>query len=341
MSDKTIPRHSRAAEVTLPSDRNDLGNSPSNIQWVGKPERGSIFMLKLMTWISLRLGRPAGRAVLHLITTYFCLFPGTARDASRQYLSAVLERKPGWADLYKHIFTFASTIHDRVYLINDREKLFDISVHNEDIMENVLQDGNGAFLIGAHLGSFEVIRVMGHRQRGLQTAMVMYEENARKLNSMLQAINPSIQADIIPLGHIDTMLKVRDRLEEGTVLSMLADRSLGDDATLAVPFLGQNACFPIGPFRMAALLRRPVIFMTGLYQGTNRYDIYFDQLADFSNTPPPERDRAIEEAIMRYAELLERYCKIAPFNWFNFYDFWHHDISENDVSEKRTITGKK
>jgi predicted LPLAT superfamily acyltransferase len=281
-----------------------------------------MFMLRVMTWISLRLGRPVGRAVLHLIASYFLLFSAAARSASRAYLRRALGRKPNLFDLYKHIFTFASTIHDRVYLINNRYDLFDITIHNEQIIHDVLAEGRGAFLVGAHLGSFEVIHAMGRRHPGLRTVMVMFDENARKINTMLAAINPSLHQDIIPLGHIDTMLKVRDRLNEGAVLSMLADRSLGDDATLPVPFLGNPAVFPTGPFRMAALLHRPVIFMTGLYLGANRYAVHFEALADFSYAPAAERDAVMQTAIERYAALLEKYCRTAPYNWFNFFDFW-------------------
>lgn len=335
MPDPAIPHRIRVTTIAMQSDRQKIQEPQAETQWAERPERGNLFMLKMMTWISLHLGRSAGRVVLHLITLYFCLFPGTALNASRVYLRRALDRKPTWLDFYKHIFTFAATIHDRVYLINDRDSLFDIKVYNEHLMKEVLTDGHGAFLIGAHLGSFEVIRVMGHRQRGLQTAMVMYEENARKLNSMLQAINPALQQEIIPLGQIDSMLKVRDRLEEGTVLSMLADRSLGDDATQTVTFLGQPANLPTGPFRMAAMLRRPVIFMAGLYLGNNRYDIHFEPLADFSQTSQQDRDQAIQAAIQRYADLLEQYCRAAPYNWFNFYNFWHSDAANKSADIRK------
>ncbi|TPW17211.1 MAG: hypothetical protein FD130_745, partial [Halothiobacillaceae bacterium] len=131
--------------------------------WTAQPERGSLFLLRVMTWISLRLGRRVGRWVLHPITLYFLLFSGAARAASRDYLRRVLGRKPGWRDGYRHIFTFAATIHDRVYLINDRYDLFDITIHNEQIIHALLAEGRGAFLVGAHLGSFEVIHAMGRR----------------------------------------------------------------------------------------------------------------------------------------------------------------------------------
>ena len=73
---------------------------------------------------------------------------------------------------------------------------------------------------------------------------------------------------------------------------------------------------------MAALLRRPVVFMTGLYLGGNRYALHFEPLADFSAVAREQRDAAMQVAITRYAALLEQYCRKAPYNWFNFFDFW-------------------
>ncbi len=48
----------------------------------------------------------------------------------------------------------------------------------------------------------------------------------------------------------------------------------------------------------------------------------FAELADFSNIPHGGRAAALEEAVQRYAALLEKYCRSDPYNWFNFYDFW-------------------
>ena len=234
-------------------------------------------------------GAARGRVVLHLIAAYFLLFAPASRRASSNYLRRALGRPPRWRDLYRHFFTFAATIHDRVYLVNRRFELFDFEVHGEDTLRRLLAGGNGLFLMGAHLGSFEVIRALGRKNTDLRIAMVMHQDNAQKINAMLAAINPEAVQDIIGLGHIDSMLKVREHLDEGGVVGMLADRTLGDDTLYPVQILGTDANLPGGPFRMAALLRRPVVFMTGLYLGGNRYAIHFDPLADFSAVA---RDRA-------------------------------------------------
>ena len=297
-------------------------SQPASPNWLRQAERSNNAILKLMVWISLTLGRKISRIVLFGIALYFVLFSPRARRASRQYLHRALERWAEWSDGFRHVLYFASTVHDRIYLLNDRFDLFDIEVIGAENLHASLARQPGALLIGAHLGSFEVLRAAGRGKAGLKIAMLMYEENARKINAALEAINPAATEDIIALGRLDSMLEARDKLDQGYLVGMLADRALGNDPTVDYDFLGEMAPFPLGPFRMAAMLRRPVFFMTGLYLGGNRYQIHFEQLADFSATSRAERDAAIGAAQQRYVERLNHFCRIAPYNWFNFFDFW-------------------
>jgi predicted LPLAT superfamily acyltransferase len=294
-------------------------------RWMRQQERSNLAILKLMVWISLTFGRAFGRVVLHGIALYFTLFAPTARRASRAYLYRALGRWAQWTDGYRHVFSFATTIHDRIYLLNARFDLFDIEVVGAEALHAALARQPGALLIGAHLGSFEVLRAVGRGRAGLKVAMLMYEENARKINATLEAINPQATQDIIPLGRMDSMLEARGKLEAGYLVGMLADRSLGDDATADCVFLGEPAPFPVGPWRLAAMLGRPVYFMAGLYLGGNRYQLHFVPLADFSATPRSERDAAISAAMQRYADCLTHFCRLAPYNWFNFFDFWRKE----------------
>ncbi|MNH46938.1 hypothetical protein D3C79_1099450 [compost metagenome] len=46
-------------------------------------------------------------------------------------------------------------------------------------------------------------------------------------------------------------------------------------------------------------------------------------LADFSQTARGQREAAVQSALDGYVRLLEKFSRKAPYNWFNFYDFWH------------------
>ena len=294
--------------------------------WTQRKERSNLPLMRFMTWLSLRLGRRVSRIVLSPASAYFMLFSPAACKASRAYLTRALGRPATWLDVWRHLIVFGATIHDRIYLLNDRFDLFDLRVHGREVMRDTLAEGHGAFLMGAHLGSFEVMRALGRTQPNLRVAITMYEENARRINKILVSINPAAKQDVIGLGQVDSMLKVREYLDTGSMIGILADRTvLGDarDSMRWVDFLGAPAAFPLGPLHMAAMLRRPVIFMTGLYRGGNRYDIHFETLADFSRVERGKRGAEVQAALTRYVALLEKHCRAAPYNWFNYFDFWH------------------
>ncbi len=309
--------------ASKPAEVAEESRTTTPTDWVRHPERGSEWLLRAMTFLSLRLGRPFARIILFFIAGYFFLFAPTARRHSIAYLRRALGREPTARDRFRQVFYFASCILDRLYLVHGRFDLFEVSIEGEQIMRERLRSGQGAFLMGSHLGSFEMVGAVGRRQPGLRLAMAMYEENARKVNAMMKtAADPANQPEIIALGQLEAMLRISERLDQGVFVGMLGDRTLADRHAQAVSFLGREAPFPLGAMRLAALLRRPVIFMTGLYRGGNRYHVVFRELADFSAAPPREREAAVKVATVRYAGLLEEYCRSDPYNWFNFYDFW-------------------
>jgi predicted LPLAT superfamily acyltransferase len=290
-------------------------------------ERGSLTMLRVMTFISFQLGRPVARIVLYGIAAYFFVFAPRARQQMLAYLRRALGREPTAADRYRLLLSFASTIHDRLYLMRERFELFDILLDGEQTVTERFYRGEGAFLIGAHIGSFEVIRAIGRRQPGLAVAMAMYEDNARKINAMLAAVNPGLPLEIIRLGRMDSMLQIRARLDAGAFVGLLGDRTFGPERYEPVEFLGTTAWFPTSAMRAAAMLRRPVIFMAGLYRGGNRYQVIFEELADFTAVATGQREQAVRAAIERFAAVLERLCRSDPYNWFNFFDFWRQPES--------------
>jgi predicted LPLAT superfamily acyltransferase len=97
-------------------------------------------------------------------------------------------------------------------------------------------------------------------------------------------------------------------------------------------FLGRNTHFTDGPVRLAMMLRRQVMFMVSLYRGGNRYELRFETLADFRDLPadPVERERLLHATVDEYVRRLEALCIEAPYNWFNFYDYWHEENGHAD-----------
>jgi predicted LPLAT superfamily acyltransferase len=293
-----------------------------NSNWKTQSERGNMFVLRLITWIALHLGRRIARLVLVPVVVYFFISSPIARQASAKFLSRIPNQANGWKAVFQHLYVFATVTLDRVYFLNGRLDLFQIQIKDDNNTAlGTAASGTGLFLMGAHFGSFESVRSIARDYPSLKMVLLMYEENARNIKQLLSAINPKVQQDIISLGQPRAMLQVKEQINEGALIGVLADRSLDAIGNTRVNFLGSETNFPNGPFRLAAMLGHPVYFMSGVFEGSNRYSVHLEPIADFS-MPVENKEEAVNQAILRYVELLEKHCKNSPYNWFNFFDFW-------------------
>jgi predicted LPLAT superfamily acyltransferase len=301
---------------------------PRSQPWLAQRERANETALRLLVWIAMKLGRGAGRAALVPVCLYFLLFSVRARRASRDYLRRVLGRPPRATDVFQHYYSFANVALDRVFFLADRWDLFDIEIQGERTLQERLDRGQGCFLLGAHLGSFEALRSPA-RRRGLRINLMMFEDNARRTARVLRAVNPDLERDVIALGSPASMLRLSECLAGGGWVGMLGDRLLHDGKHVRARFLGGTAAFPSAPFRIAAITGQPIVLMVGLYRGGNRYELHFEALPGARDPDRVDPDRTIGELVQRYASRLEHYCRAAPYNWFNFYDFWVDDATRD------------
>jgi predicted LPLAT superfamily acyltransferase len=64
----------------------------------------------------------------------------------------------------------------------------------------------------------------------------------------------------------------------------------------------------------------------GLYEGGNRYRLVFEPFAERVDIPRQDRAQALDAVMGHFAARVEHYIRVAPYNWFNFYDFWQQDV---------------
>ncbi|MFY9314715.1 MAG: acyl-CoA synthetase [Burkholderiales bacterium] len=290
--------------------------------WLEQRERGSFAALNLISWLTRVLGRRTGRILLVPICWYFVVFLPRARRASRAFLARILGTPIGLTEVFRHFHVFACTLLDRVEMLSKGSARFDIRIHNDAALAAILARGRGCLLLGSHLGSFEILRAYGERQQRLTVNLVMHEDNARVMGRWMHRMAPELAVRIIAPGTPQTLLRVRECLERGEIVAMLGDRPFGSERMVRCRFLGGDAAFPSGPMLTAAVLGIPVVAFFCLYHDDLRYDVYFEVLAERVVLADGPRDAALLPWVERYVLHLEAYARLAPYNWFNFYDFW-------------------
>jgi predicted LPLAT superfamily acyltransferase len=305
-----------------PTTRTAAAGSARDAAWLTQRERGALFGIRLGFWMATLFGRAPMRLFVSVIAFWYFCFDKAARRASAAYLGRVLPRPVRSRDIYQHILRFARVTLDRVFLLMDRGD-FVVNRTGHQYLAELAATKTGAILVGAHLGSFEAMRAGASREH-LPINIVGHFENARMINALLSQIDPEKSARVLHVGSdpVGFAVQVQERLAQGEMVAILADRVGLNDKQLEVAFLGGRAKFPTGPFLLAALLKCPVYLVFGLYFEPNRYELFCEPFAERIELPRGDRAQALQAVVTRYAARLEHYVRLAPDNWFNFYDFW-------------------
>jgi predicted LPLAT superfamily acyltransferase len=291
--------------------------------WLTVAERGSVFGMRLLVIICTWLGRGTGRFVLRFVALYFVLVHGFARRSSQAFLSRV---EPGvsFANVYRHVLNFAEVALDRIFLMRGRLGFLHAKSNGFDHLRSALAGGRGAMLLGAHLGSFEAMRVLA-TVKDVPVNVIMYSGNARRVNALLRELNPNVIVRMLEVrpGDFGALLRAKELVDAGEVVALLGDRVGLNDKSVVVDFLGSPARFPTGPYILASALKCPVFLTFGLYTSPNVYECFCEPFAERVELPRDDRGAALASYAARYAARLEHYCRMSPYNWFNFYDFWN------------------
>jgi len=285
---------------------------------------------KLLSGFALGCGRTAARLVLYPITLYFLIRRGVERRASRQYLRQVAGRNASLWQVAKHIHCFAAVTLDRVFLLSESFKRFEVRTFGLDQLRQAWAHGRGVLLLGSHLGSFDALRVLADFRSDIKLRVVIDIEQNRNLSDVLNALNPQLAQSVINARQegTTTALLIKEALDEKSLVTLLADRARPGNQVMMADFLGRPAPFPTAPWQLAAALKVPVVLCFGLYRGGNRYDLHFETFADQLKLERAQRDAELQQTIQRFAHRVAHHARSAPYNWFNFYDFWRADDSQ-------------
>jgi predicted LPLAT superfamily acyltransferase len=277
------------------------------------------------------LGRWAAESVLWAVVAYFVLKDGRMRRASLRYLQKVREpatKRAGWADVYRHYLAFARTSLDRFDALTDRLDSYTVHYHGDEHLIRLAGERRGAVLLGAHWGNFDMLRALGKR-RGGKIHILTDRQTSQKFSEILRRFAPRMDEGVVQYdtGSVDVVFQLKQAIERGEFVGLLADRTAavsgrGSRRVSPAMFLGETALFPQTPFLFAAHLKCTVFLVLSFRRSTRAYDLSVEPFAERIDLPEGTRSEALARYAAAFAARLEYYCRLAPLQWFNFYDFW-------------------
>ncbi len=295
---------------------------------------GIWFLYQVNRWF----GRLPFRICLYPVVFFHWLRGGTARRASLDYLRRlqaaqhVFARTPDWRLSLRHFVFFAETLLDKMLAVGGRFPLNRIRFEGHEAIVADLRAGRGGVIVTAHLGCLELLQAAAELRQGLKINILVHTAHAQRFNRILHRLNPDSQVNLLQVTEFNapTAMLLAERVAAGEVVAIAGDRiPVTGDRLLVLPFLGEPAPFPAGPYLMASLLACPVYFLACLHDGAG-YRATMHKLTDRIVLPRADRQAAMGRYAGEFVSWLEARLRESPLDWFNFYPFWDqasHDIA--------------
>jgi predicted LPLAT superfamily acyltransferase len=305
--------------------------SDNNKNWADIEEVGVYWLMRFALLLRIVLGGILFRAILFPVVTYYFLFNKNARMASLDFLAHIQRQLPhslikptAWWS-FRHFMVFAQSIMDKLTAWSGKLSIDDVKMHGREEFYNSLGHQQGALILGAHLGNTEISKVLASMHKRAKLNILVHTKHAKNFNRLLNDVSTENRMTLIQVTELSPALAIilDQKISAGEFVFIVGDRIPvnNNSRTLTAPFLGEDAHFAQGPFILGSLLKCPVYTLFCIKQD-KKYHIYFEHFADQIKLPRKNREAALQDFINTYAARLEKYCLMAPLQWFNFYGYW-------------------
>lgn len=326
--------HTRLVLTLLTRLPRILANRPPPLEapahWAALRERGARWGLRLTAALYRRLGPGPALALVSPAVLYFHLSGRVQREASRRYLGRALGRPPSRLDCFRHALDFAARALETFGAWSGAISSAALEVETPEALAAMSADPRGRLLVVSHHGNAELSRALMVPALRRRLTILVHTRHAENYNRLLRQFSPDAAGRTIQVTEIgpDTAIELRERIERGEWIAIAGDRVpvLSEGRTVEVPFLGDMAPFSQGPWILAALLACPVALLFCRRTERKSWRLSLEPFSDGPlDLPRKGREAALREAAARYAERLERECRRAPWQWYNFFDFWSQE----------------
>ncbi|MCM8773329.1 MAG: lysophospholipid acyltransferase family protein [Candidatus Omnitrophica bacterium] len=195
-----------------------------------------------------------------------------------------------------------------------------IKIEGLDYLNEVVFAKKGAIILTAHLGNYELggalIAYLGY-DLGFDIYGVALPHKDKRIDEFFNRKRLLYNLKVIPTGVV--VKKCIQILKEGHMVAFLGDRDFTSAKGERVHICGKEAMLPKGPAYFSTKTGAPILPAFFV-----REKKYFYRLIIEPTIYPnlPDREKTMEEVIVEYSKVLEKYIKLYPDQWYMFAKYW-------------------
>ena len=285
-------------------------------EWAGTTY-GNAWMHK---WL-IRLLRYTDVRILYAFTSVFVIPVCLLINPSAGITYRFYRKRMGYGRLksalktYQNHCLFGQVVIDKFAMYAGKK--FRIEIEGLEHYQELTTREESFIQLSSHMGNYEIAGYTLPQDKKTLNALVFFGEKESVMTNRARLFSGT-NIKMIPIrpdmGHL---FEIDHALQRGETVSMPADRIFGSQKKLQIPFLGQVANFPYGPFSIATMRGLQVLAVHVMKEKIRTYKIYATPLLYNLEAP---RQEQIKELAEKYVTELERMVNLYPTQWYNYFD---------------------
>jgi KDO2-lipid IV(A) lauroyltransferase len=290
----------------------------------------NLFFIRLFTILVPRFLHPP---FAFLTGGIFYLFLGEQRRGIRANIRVITGRRNVEELVFATFYKFGRNWSDVMLMMRLRgARLFNLIGRGTggERLDEVLARGCGAILISPHLGNWE-LGGLGLADKGYPINVLTFREPDEGVNELREQVRGERGIRFIYVDRNDTSplaaIEAVNALRRNEVLALLGDRD-GSSHTITLEFFGRPAPIPLGAAYLALATGAPIIPVFVPLEG-GRYATIMEEPI-YLEGGHAMHQKAVREGVERVLRVFERYMRLYPDQWYNFFDYWGGETTKKE-----------
>lgn len=291
------------------------------MKWYEIKEQSAGEKRLVLTWKIYKIFGEKGLYFIAFLVAFFTfIFSKNIRNFSKKYFRKTQNFTgllPTPFNIFRHILSYANSLADKIIVFggkfNTENIIFETEAGKNEIYETINKK-TGAFFICSHIGNIEVMQsLLLDKNSDLKVNVFLSQAQSRIFNNFLKKIKVDFPVKTINVEDIglETGIELKQNLEQGEIVFIAGDRlsQNNGEKIIKAELFGHKISLPKGTFKLAKLMDVPIYFISAV-KNKNKYKIYF------------QKEEYSENIAQNYVRFLEKMTKIAPCQFYHFYDFF-------------------
>lgn len=202
---------------------------------------------------------------------------------------------------------------------SEMSNLLDCPQEDLQLLKDKYSEGLGLVFMTAHFGNWEVGAISLPIQMGTIMYPIVKPQRNPYVDKWLNDMREKHGNKVIPLGM--SIRKIYQVLKDNKLLGVVADQR-GPKDGMRVKLFGRDTAIYSGIGDLVIKTKTPLYILFAVRTSDYKFTAYSEEI-NLEELPQDHNDK-VKEIIQRYVNLLEKYVKLYPEQWFWMHNIWKY-----------------